>query len=256
MVCHRIGRQAPFAPFGGRRRRLRCLQVERDRRGSACRSCRRSRTRCGCRAGSARRRSAARVHVDLLDARLVLVDRLFAVDLGARRGDVVVRREHQVVDPAAEVGPLDPLAGRGAEDDEDRLADVLLERELDTPPLRLTETGNRSPLPRKSRSFAIVVADRSGLKATLDELLALAARDSRRVLDLFDRERTMIAKRTADLARPSCGDHVEHILPSDQGFLVHRESPFVSTPSNADAIVGNRARRGQRVSASNRTRPS
>ena len=46
----------------------------------------------------------------------------------------------------------------------------------------------------------------------------------------------MIAERTRDLARPSSGHHIEHILPSDQGFLVHlRESfrfdPFEQQPS-------------------------
>src|SRR3954468_6118946 len=38
---------------------------------------------------------------DLLDARLELVDRLLAVDLGARRGQRAVGGEHQVVDLAA-----------------------------------------------------------------------------------------------------------------------------------------------------------
>src|SRR5262249_29297873 len=64
----------------------------------------------------------------VVDARLELVDRLLAVDLRARRRDVVVRREHEVVDPAAEIRPVQPLAGRRPEDDEDRLADVLLVR--------------------------------------------------------------------------------------------------------------------------------
>jgi hypothetical protein len=69
------------------------------------------------------------------------------------------------------------------------------------------------------------------LEATLNELLALAARDACRLVDIFDRERTMRAKWTSDLTGSPSGDHVENILPSDQGFLVHLRSPFVSTPS-------------------------
>jgi len=55
------------------------------------------------------------------------------------------------------------------------------------------------------------------------------------VLDLFDREWSMVAKRTTDFARPSRHNHIQHVLPSHQGFLVHRENPFVSTPSNEEA---------------------
>lgn len=55
------------------------------------------------------------------------------------------------------------------------------------------------------------------------------------MLDFFDGERTMIAERTADLTRTSRHDHIQHVLPSNQGFLVHRENPFVSTPSNEEA---------------------
>src|SRR5687768_16842403 len=57
-----------------------------------------------------------RVALDRRDPLLVLVERLFAVVLGASGGLVVVGREHEVVDPAAEVGPVDPLPRRGAED--------------------------------------------------------------------------------------------------------------------------------------------
>src|SRR5436190_22992336 len=60
--------------------------------------------------------------------------------------------------------------------------------EDETPPFRFTETGNRRPLPRKSRSFAMD-HPAAGLRETsLDELPALAARDPGRVVDLFDRE--------------------------------------------------------------------
>jgi hypothetical protein len=70
------------------------------------------------------------------------------------------------------------------------------------------------------------------LEATLDELLALAARDPRRVIDFFDRQWTVITKRTPDLVWSSRSDHIEHVLPSNERFLVHPTiSPFVSTPS-------------------------
>src|SRR5262245_47910874 len=58
---------------------------------------------------------------DLRDPRLELEDRFAAVDLGARRRHLVVGGEHEIVDPAAEIRATDPLARRGAEDDEDRL---------------------------------------------------------------------------------------------------------------------------------------
>src|SRR5262249_46015631 len=72
----------------------------------------------------------------------------------------------------------------------------------------------------------------SALKPPLDELLAFATRDPGRVLDFFDRERTMVAIRARQVVRPSRRNHIEHVLPSDQGFLVHPGNPFVSTPSN------------------------
>src|SRR5277367_3872120 len=75
---------------------------------------------------------------------------------------------------------------------------------VETPPFKLSDTGNRSPLPRKSRSFGIGGGLR--LEATLDELLALGARDAGRAIDFFDRQRTMVAERATDLARPSSRD--------------------------------------------------
>jgi len=84
------------------------------------------------------------------------------------------------------------------------------------------------------------------LKATLDKLLAFAARDPRRVLDLFDRERTMIAIRTRRLTGPSSRNHIEHVLPSDERFFVHRES-FRFDPFEAAPIVENAPRSGQRA---------
>jgi len=95
----------------------------------------------------------ARLTHDLLDARLVLVDRLFAVKLRARGGHVVVGREHEVVDPAAEVLAVDPLARRGPEHDEDRLADVLLERRARHPTVEVDRDREPEPLAEK---FAIV----------------------------------------------------------------------------------------------------
>jgi hypothetical protein len=82
----------------------------------------------------------------------------------------------------------------------------------------------------------VLLRDQSGLKATLDELFALRTRDASRELDLFHRQGTMIAKRTADLTGSTSRHHIEYILPSDQGFLVHlRESfrfdPFEQQPS-------------------------
>src|SRR5262245_12341308 len=103
--------------------------------------------------------------------------------------------------------------------------------ELETPPFRFTETGNRRPLPRKSRSFAICqpAAALRG-EAPLDELAALAARDPSRLFDLLDRERAVPAVRAADLVRSTGHDHVEHILPRNEGFLVHRRESFRSDP--------------------------
>jgi hypothetical protein len=58
-------------------------------------------------------------------------------------------------------------------------------------------------------------------ESALDELSALAARDPRRLFDLFDRQRTMIAVGTADFIRPSIQHHIQHVLPRNKGFLVH-----------------------------------
>jgi hypothetical protein len=70
---------------------------------------------------------------------------------------------------------------------------------------------------------------------TLDELAALAAGDPRRLIDLLDRQGAMIAMGTSDLVRSAVDHHVQHVLPHNKGFLVHRENPFVSTPSNAES---------------------
>src|SRR6185436_4451725 len=82
--------------------------------------------------------------------------------------------------------------------------------ELDTPPLRLIDTGKRSPLPRKSLSFDMRWPSVS--EPTLDELSALATRDSRRLLDFLDRQWTVVAVRTRDLVRSPVDHHVEHVL--------------------------------------------
>jgi hypothetical protein len=66
------------------------------------------------------------------------------------------------------------------------------------------------------------------------------------VLDLFDRQWTMIAVRTRRLPGPSSRNHIEHVLPSDERFFVHRES-FRFDPFEAEAIVENGARSGQRA---------
>src|SRR4030095_12221073 len=63
--------------------------------------------------------------VDLGDAGLPLAQGLLAVVDGQRGGGRVVGGEDELVDVAAEVESLDPLARRGAEDDEDRFPDVL-----------------------------------------------------------------------------------------------------------------------------------
>lgn len=44
------------------------------------------------------------------------------------------------------------------------------------------------------------------------------------MLDLFDGQWSVIAEWTADLARPTRGNHVEHVLPCDERFLVHPKS--------------------------------
>src|SRR5262245_57042492 len=92
--------------------------------------------------------------------------------------------------------------------------------ELDTPPLRLIDTGKRSPLPRKSFSFDMLLVS----EPTLDEFSALATRDSRRLLHFFDRQRTVVAVRARDFVRSPVDHHVEHVLPRNEGFLFHRES--------------------------------
>jgi hypothetical protein len=71
---------------------------------------------------------------------------------------------------------------------------------------------------------------------TLDELSALAAGDPRRVIDLLDRQWAMLAMRTSDFVRSAIHHHVQHVLPHNIGFLVHRESPFVSTPSEGRIV--------------------
>jgi hypothetical protein len=164
------------------------------------------------------------------DPRLVLVQRLFAIHLGARRGDVVIGREHQVVDATAEVGAAQALAGGRAQDDEDRLADVLLELRGRHATVEVDRHRKPEALTKEVAFVHINNAPRSRREPSLDELLALAARDLGRVVDLLDRERAMVAVRARDLAGSPSGDHVEHVLPCDEGFLVHRESPFVSTP--------------------------
>src|SRR5215475_10448783 len=55
----------------------------------------------------------------------------------------------------------------------------------------------------------------------LDELSALAARDPRRLVDLLDRQRAVVAVRTRDFVRPSIDHHVQYVLPHNKGFLVH-----------------------------------
>src|SRR5262245_50238161 len=55
----------------------------------------------------------------------------------------------------------------------------------------------------------------------LDELSALAARDPRRLIDLLDRQRAVVAVRTCDLVRPAIDHHVQYVLPHNKGFLVH-----------------------------------
>src|SRR5215468_879023 len=68
-----------------------------------------------------------RLDLHVLDARLELEERFLTVVRGEAAGVRVVGREDEVVHVAAERGPHDPLARRGAEDDEDRIADALLE---------------------------------------------------------------------------------------------------------------------------------
>src|SRR5215212_6108709 len=78
--------------------------------------------------------------------------------------------------------------------------------ELDTPPLRLIDTGNRSPLPRKSLSFAMRLVS----EPTLDELPALAAGDPGRLVDFFDHQWSMVAVRARDLVGSPVDHHVQH----------------------------------------------
>ena len=99
------------------------------------------RGRRGCRSGWSRRTrysssissrpwalaSSSTVTLEHVDARLVAAQRLldFGADpLAASRA--VDRLEDQLVDAAAEIGAHHALAGRGLENDADRLADILL----------------------------------------------------------------------------------------------------------------------------------
>jgi hypothetical protein len=61
-------------------------------------------------------------------------------------------------------------------------------------------------------------------EATLDEFSALATRDPRRLIDFLDRQWPVVAVRARDLVRSPVDHHVEHVLPRNEGFLVHRES--------------------------------
>ena len=170
-----------------------------------------------------------------LDARLVLVDRLFAVDLGARGGDVGVRREHQLVDRAAELRPHRPLAGRGAEDDEDRLPHVLLEDGGRDAAVEV----HRDREPKAFTEEVAIVGHGLRLKAPLDELLALAARDLRGVVDFLDHERSVTAERTREVPGPPRNHRIQRLLPSDQIILVHAQEPFRFDPFESELIVEN-----------------
>src|SRR5262249_9377569 len=102
------------------------------------------------------------------------------------------------------------------EDDEDRLPDVLLE-------LARRHAAVEVHRDREPQPFAEEVAitrHRSGEPA-LDELLALAARDPRRLVDVLDRQRAVLAERTGGVPRAPGGDRAEDILPSDQLSLFH-----------------------------------
>jgi protoporphyrinogen oxidase len=72
-------------------------------------------------------------------------------------------------------------------------------------------------------------------ETTLDELPALAAGDPGRLIDFLDRQWSMVAVRACDLVGSAVDHHVQHVLPQNEGFLVHRENPFVSTPSNIES---------------------
>src|SRR5215470_157921 len=79
----------------------------------------------------------------------------------------------------------------------------------------------------------------------LDELSALAARDPRRLVDLFDRQRAVVAVWTRDLVRPSVDHHVQYVLPHNKGFLVHAR--VLSFRPLRTLNRKNTGRRGQRV---------
>src|SRR5262245_5142844 len=146
--------------------------------------------------------------------------------------------------------------------------------DADTPPVRLTATGKRHPLPRNSRLGAIttlraerravlvdVLHDVPGLhqkgsprgrrtrlrKLPLNEFAAAAAGDLRREIDLLDGQRPVLAERTAGVAGTPRDDLIEHVLPGDQLFLVHRRVLSFQGFRQTSDILGKRASWRQRA---------
>ena len=93
------------------------------------------------------------VEVDLLDldARLPAIERAAHLGLEPARRRGVDRVEHEVVDAAAELRPHRPLAGRGAEDDLDRLVHIRLARREGDAAAPVDREGEREPRAEKFR---------------------------------------------------------------------------------------------------------
>lgn len=128
--------------------------------------------------------------------------------------------------------------------------------ELEMPPFRLSETGKRKPLPRKERSLMkhpigvrassgawsgafYLAADRwrSRRELALDKLLALATGDTGREIHFLDGQRPLPTERARSFSRAPRSDHIQHILPSHQRFLIHAMS-FRFAPFKAQEILG------------------
>ena len=84
-------------------------------------------------------------------------------------------------------------------------------------------------------------------KLPLNELSAPSARDPRREIDLLDRQRLVLAERTRRVAGTARGDLIQHVLPGDQLFLVHRRVLSFQGFRQTSDILGKRASWRQRA---------
>src|SRR4051812_41324246 len=92
------------------------------------------------------------------------------------------------------------------------------------PPARSTSTGYFHPLPRKLRATSPRLGRRRG-QPPLDEAPACAALEADALLIAVDRDFTLRTERATKIAITPRGDLVEHVLPEQLRFFVHRALP-------------------------------